>query len=329
MIARQTFHQQIAQNKRRSWFLLLVVTAVLVVLGYVIGVAWTGSAGSGLIFIPAAIALSAVLSLGAWFGGDGLVLAASRAREVSEADTPQLINVVRELTVSAGIPMPRVYLIDDTAPNAFATGRDPGHASIAVTTGLLEKLDREELQGVVGHELSHVRNYDIRFSLLVGVLVGSIALLSDMFLRMTWWSGVTGRRGRRSGSSEGNGLQAVMMVVAIALAILAPIFGRMVQLAISRQREFLADASSVELTRNPVGLERALVRIAADPEPLEVANRATQHLYVVNPIKKLDESSRGLFSTHPPIVERVNRLRSLTGQPPLDARSMAAIDELT
>ncbi|MFN8621749.1 MAG: zinc metalloprotease HtpX [Chloroflexota bacterium] len=328
MIARQTFHQQIAQNKRRSWLLLLVVTAVLVLLGYVIGVALTGSAGSGLIFIPAAIALSVVLSAGAWFAGDGLVLAASRAREVTEADTPQLINVVRELTLAASIPMPRVYLIDDSAPNAFATGRDPAHASVAVTTGLLEKLDREELQGVIGHELSHVRNYDIRFSLLVGVMVGSIALLSDMFLRMTWWSGMTGRRGRRS-DSDSNGLQAVMMVVAIILAILAPIFGRMVQLAISRQREYLADASSVELTRNPAGLERALVRIAADPDPLEVANRATQHLYVVNPVKKLDDSSRGLFSTHPPIVDRVNRLRALTGQPPLDAGSMHAIEDLS
>ena len=330
MSTRQTFQQQIAQNKRRSWLLLLVIAALLVVFGYVIGVAWTGNPRTGLVFIPAAIALSGVLSMGAWFGGDGLVLAASKARQIGEADAPQLMNVVTELTLAAGIPMPRVFIIDDSAPNAFATGRDPRHASIAITTGLLDKLDREELQGVIAHELSHVRNYDIRFSLLVGVMVGSIALLADMFLRVTWWSGMTGgRRSRSNNNDSSGGLAAVMMVVAIVLAILAPIFSRMVQLAVSREREYLADASSVDLTRNPTGLEQALMKIAADPEPLEVANRATQHLYVVNPVKKLDASSRGLFSTHPPIVDRVNRLRALTGQPPLDAAALAQLAELS
>jgi len=225
--------------------------------------------------------------------------------------------------------MPRVHIIDDSAPNAFVTGRDPQHASMAITTGLLDKLDREELQGVIAHELSHIRNYDIRFSLLVGVMVGSIALLADMFLRVTWWSGLTGGRRSRSNDSGGGGLAAIMMIVAIVLAIVAPLFGRMVQLAVSREREYLADSASVELTRNPAGLERALVKIAADREPLEVANRATQHLYVVNPIKKLDETSRGLFSTHPPIVDRVNRLRSLTGQPPLDHGALAQLADLT
>lgn len=328
MIQRQTFHQQIAQNKRRSWLLMLVVAAILVILGYVVGVAWTGDPAAALVAVPAALGLAALLSAGAWFSGDALVLSASRARLVTEQDAPQLMNVVRELTLAAGIPMPRVHLIDDTAPNAFATGRDPQHASIAITTGLLEKLDREELQGVIAHELAHVRNYDIRFTLLVGVMVGSIALLADMFLRVTFWSSMTGGS-RRSRSDSGGGLAAVMMIVALVLAIVAPLFARMVQLAVSRQREYLADASSVELTRNPGGLERALVKIAADREPLEVANRATQHLYVVNPIKKLDESSRGLFSTHPPIVERVNRLRSLTGQAPLDPGALAQLADLT
>ncbi len=196
------------------------------------------------------------------------------------------------MSLAAGVPMPKVYIINDSAPNAFATGRDPQHASVAVTTGLLDKLDREELQGVIGHEMSHVRNYDIRFALLVGVLVGSIALLADMFLRFSMWSGA--RRSRsRSSDSGGGGAQAVLMVVALVLAVLAPFFARMVQMAVSRQREYLADASSVELTRNPVGLERALATISADTEPLEVANRATQHLYIVNPIKKLDDSSSG------------------------------------
>ena len=168
--------------------------------------------------------------------------------------SPQLLNVVRELAIAANIPMPAVYIIDDTAPNAFATGRDPAHASIAITTGLLEKLDREELQGVIGHELSHVRNLDIRFSLIVGVMVGAIAILADFFLRFTFWGGVSGRSRDRDGG--GGGAQAIVFVIAIVLAILAPIISRFIQLAVSRQREYLADASAVELTRNPYGLER-------------------------------------------------------------------------
>jgi heat shock protein HtpX len=320
--ARQTFYQQIAQNKRRSLLLVLVLGAILVALGYLVGLYLTGDATGALVAIPGALLLTALLAAGAYYGGDGLVLAASRAREVSEQEAPQLMNVVRELSLAANVPIPRVYVIDDTAPNAFATGRDPAHASVAITTGLLQKLDREELQGVLGHELAHVRNYDIRFALLVGVLVGSIALLADFFLRLGFWRGASG--GRRS-SSGGGGIQAVVFIVALILAVIAPFFARMVQLAVSRQREYLADASSVELTRNPVGLERALAKISSDREPLEVANRATQHLYVVNPIKKLDESSRGLLSTHPPIVERINRLRTMTGQPPIDPAAATAL----
>jgi heat shock protein HtpX len=217
------------------------------------------------------------------------------------------------MALAANVPMPKVYLIDDTAPNAFATGRDPKHASVAITVGLLQKLDREELQGVMAHELSHVRNYDIRFSLMVGVLVGSIALLADFFLRFSFWGG--GRRGSRD--RGGGGLQVVIFLIAIVLAILAPIMARMVQMAISRQREYLADASGVELTRNPVGLQSALAKIALDQEPLEVANRATQHLYFENPIKHADKRSSAMFSTHPPVVERINRLRSLGGMAPV------------
>ena len=231
------------------------------------------------------------------------------------------------MALSAGTPMPKVYLIEDTAPNAFATGRDPKHASVAITTGLLQKLDREELQGVMGHELSHVRNFDIRFALLVAVLVGSIALLADFFLRFTFWGG--GRRGGGDRDRGGGGLAAIMFIVAIVLAILAPIIARFVQLAVSRQREYLADASSVELTRNPRGLERALAKIAGDREVLEVANRATQHLYFTNPIKKFEERSTSMFSTHPAIVDRINRLRQLTGEPALmdsDVRALAGLD---
>jgi heat shock protein HtpX len=222
--------------------------------------------------------------------------------------------------------MPRVYVIDDTAPNAFATGRDPKHASVAITTGLLDKLDREELQGVMGHELSHVRNYDIRFALLVAVLVGSIALMSDFFLRFSFWGGMS--RSRRDDRDGGNGLQAVMAVVAIVLSILAPIASRLVQLAVNRQREFLADASSVQLTRNPYGIERALAKISEDQEVLEAANRATQHMYFTNPIKRFEERSKGLFSTHPATLDRINRLRKLTGDQPLEGAEAAELSGL-
>jgi len=197
--------------------------------------------------------------------------------------------------------------------------------SVAVMLWRAAGLDREALQGVIGHELSHVRNFDIRFSLLVGVLVGSIALLADMYLRYTFWFG--GRRSRGA-SRDGGGLLALLAILSIVLAILAPFIARIVQLAVSRQREFLADASSVELTRNPVGLERALAIIASDREVLEVANRATQHLYFTNPIKKFEARASGLFSTHPPIAERVDRLRELTGRPPLDPNQRAVLSGL-
>ena len=320
-----TFYSQIAANRRNSFLLALIVVLLLGVLGFAIGYALSGYVAGGAAATAIAVIIGTLLALGSYFAGDALVLAASSAKLITEDQAPQLFNVVRELTIAADIPMPKVYIIDDTAPNAFATGRDPKHASIAITTGLLQKLDREELQGVVGHELSHVRNYDIRFSLIVGVLVGSVALLSDFFLRFTFWGG----RGRsRDDRDGGGGLQIIVFVIAIVLAILAPIAARFVQLAISRQREYLADASSVELTRNPHGLEGALEKIAGDQEVLEVANRATQQMYFTNPIKKFEKRANGLFSTHPPIVDRINRLRELTGEQPLEAADTAALTGL-
>ena len=321
-----SFYDQISANRRNSFLLALVVVVLLAALGFSIGYALTGSAGGGVGTTIVAVIIGTLAALGSYYAGDQLVLAASQAKEVDETSAPQLMNVVREMAIAANVPMPKVYLIDDSAPNAFATGRDPQHASVAITTGLLEKLDREELQGVIGHEMSHVRNFDIRFSLIVGVLVGSVALLSDFFLRWTWFGG-GGRRDRdRDG---GGGLAAVMMIVAIVLAVLAPIAARLVQMAVSRQREYLADASSVEITRNPYGIERALAKIASDQEVLEVANRATQHLYFTNPIKKFEERSSNLFSTHPAIVDRINRLRELTGDKPLepaDVQALAGLD---
>ena len=325
-MASETFYSQIATNKRQSILLAVILGLILGVFGFSIGIALGGSASTGVIATLIAVGLAVLLSLGSYFGGDQLVLATSKAREVDPAAAPQLMNVVQEIAIAANIPMPKVYVIDDSAPNAFATGRDPQHASVAVTSGLLDKMDREELQGVLGHELSHVRNYDIRFTLLVGVLVGSVALLSDFFLRYTFWFGGGRRDDREEGG--GGGIQAVFMIVALIMAVLAPIASSLVQLAVSRQREYLADASSVELTRNPHGLERALATIASDKEVLEVASRATQHLYFTNPIKKFEARSAGLMSTHPPIVDRINRLRELTGEAPLDPAETQALSGL-
>jgi heat shock protein HtpX len=327
MQSHMTFSAQQAVNRRNSIVLVLAVTLLLAALGFAIGYGTTGYVEGAIGVTGFAIILAMLMSVGSYFAGDKLVLAASGAKEVSLEMAPQLLNVVQEMSIAANVPMPKVYIIDDTAPNAFATGRDPKHASVAITTGLLQKLDREELQGVIGHELSHVRNFDIRFSLLVAVLVGSIALLADMFLRFTFWGG--GRRGGGDRDRGGGGLAAILFVVAILLAIVAPIIARVVQLAVSRQREYLADASSVELTRNPRGLEQALAKISGDREVLEVANRATQHLYFTNPIKKFEERSSSMFSTHPNIVDRINRLRQLTGEPPLaaaDVQALAGLD---
>src|SRR6476620_1518963 len=321
-----TFYDQIGANKRNSVLLVLFVVLLLGLLGLTIGWAVTGEPAAAIPSTGIAIAVGLIAALFSYYGGDSLVLSISGAKEVTAEDAPQLLNVVSEMATAANVPMPRVYLIDDTAPNAFATGRDPKHASVAITTGLLQKLDREELQGVMAHELSHVRNFDIRFSLMVAVLVGSIALLADFFLRFTFWGG-----GRRSGGNNDRGagaLIAIVYVIAILLAIVAPFIARLVQLAVSRQREYLADASSVELTRKPHGLEQALAKIASDKEVLEVANRATQHLYFTNPIKKFEERSSAMFSTHPAIVDRINRLRQLTGDPPLEQADVQALTGL-
>jgi heat shock protein HtpX len=322
-VAGTSFYDQIAANRRNSFLMAAFVVALLGVLGFAIGFAVSGEPAGGVATTGIALLIGALVGIGTYVAGDSLVLSVSGAREVDEAAAPQLLNVVREMAIAANVPMPRVYMIDDTAPNAFATGRDPQHASVAITTGLLEKLDREELQGVIAHELSHVRNLDIRFSLIVGVMVGAIAILADFFLRFTFWGG---GRGRDRG---GGGAQAVVFIIAIVLAVLAPLISRFIQLAVNRQREYLADASGVELTRNPYGLERALAKISADPEVLEVANRGTQHMYFTNPIKKFEERSSGLMSTHPPILDRINRLRQLTGEPPLggsEAAQLAGLD---
>ena len=294
-------YEQISKNKRLSYVLIVVMTAFLIVFGFAIGYAATGIGWFGIVI---AVVMAVAMTLTSYYKGDKIALATSHARQVTHDEAPQLFNVVEEMAIASGNPVPAVYIIDDSAPNAFATGRNPEKSSIAVTQGLLDIMNRDELQGVIAHEMSHVRNYDILFATLVGVMVGAIALMADFFLR---WSFLGGSR-----RSNNNGmLGVIMLVVALVLAVLAPIAARMVQLAISRKREYLADASAVELTRNPDGLANALQKIDSDPEVLEVANRATAHLYIAQPIKKFEKKSRGLFDTHPPIQERIAILRAM------------------
>jgi heat shock protein HtpX len=299
-------YEQIARNKRDSVFLVAIIVAILVTLGFAIGVAYfhTYAGGIGLLGLFGIVAI--VWSVIGYYGGASIVLAASRAQRVTREQAPVLWDVVEEMSIAAGLPMPAVYVINDQAPNAFATGRDPQHAAVAVTAGLLQIMSRDELQGVIAHEMSHVRNFDIRFATLVGVLVGMVALISDFFLRSTFFG-----FGRRE-SNESGGLGAIFMLIAIVLAILAPFAAWLVQLAVSRHREYLADASGVELTRNPLGLAHALQKIAGDPRPLQVATRATAHLYIANPLKgKKLKDSAGLFDTHPPIQKRIEILLAM------------------
>ena len=309
-MAEETFHTLIARNKRNSWLLIVLFVLFFIGLGLLIGAVWGGGDWTFSILVASAAAVAAfLLTLASYYAGSAAVLGISRARPIQKADDPQLFNVVEELSIAAGIPMPKIYLIEDEAPNAFATGRNPQNAVVAITTGLRQKLNRDELQGVMAHEMSHIRNYDILFAMLMAVMVGVLVMLCDVFLRSLWFG--AGRRRRRS--SEGGGsAQLILLLVALVLAIVAPILARIIQMAMSRQREYLADASAVELTRNPYGLANALAKISNDPEVLEVANRATAHLYIVHPIKKFEARASSVFDTHPPIKDRIERLLSLT-----------------
>ncbi len=290
---------EIESNIHKSWLLLGFFIVLILGLGYVVGRLFA--------FGYVGVVIAAVLALGAAWGSyyysDAVVLSISGAREVSHEENPFLHNTVEGLAIAAGIPKPRVYVINDPAPNAFATGRDPEHAAIAVTQGLLDKMNRQELEGVLAHEMSHVENFDIRFSSLVVVLVGMVALLSDFFWRDLRYGG---RRSRENSSG-------LFMVGGLVLAILAPIIAQLIQLAISRRREYLADVNGARLTRNPEGLASALEKLEADQAALAVANKATAHLYIVNPLHDWGGKLNGLFDTHPPIEDRIRRLRVLEG----------------
>ena len=318
----ETFHTLIAKNKRNSFFLIALFMIFFVALGLVIGVAWGGYTDEAGAYYPnwafamvvaiIAAVIAFFMTMGSYFAGGNAILAISHAKEIKKSDDPQLFNVVEELSLAAGQPIPKIYLIDDTAMNAFATGRNPKNASVAITIGLRQKLKRDELQGVMAHEMSHIRNYDILYATMMAVMVGCLVMLCDIFLRSVFWSSVTGGRRRRSNNEGGGVAQIIMLVVAIVLAVLAPVLAKIIQMSLSRQREYLADAGAVELTRNPDGLANALVRLTDDNEVLEAANRATAPLYIVNPIKKFEERSKNIFDTHPAIEDRVKRLKSLT-----------------
>lgn len=285
-----------------------------VAMGLLIGMVWgRGDWVFGAVIAAIAATLAAVLTTVSYFSGSSALLGMSKARQITKADDPQLFNVVEELCLAGGLPLPKIHLINDSAMNAFATGRNPMHAAVAITTGLRKKLSRDELQGVMAHELSHVRHYDILYTMLMAVMVGVLVMLCDVFLRSMWFGAGSRRSSRRSDDREGsNPLQIVLVIVAVILAIIAPILARIIQMSLSRQREYLADAGSVELTRNPDGLASALAKLNGDNEVLEVANRATAPMYIVYPIKKFEARAKSIFSTHPPIKERIARLTSLT-----------------
>ena len=299
--ARLSIYEAASANRWRTVLLIAVFTALVAVLAYFVGEYF--APGGGIAALPFAFAISGASALVSYFAGDKLILGQSQARELGHDEEPKLRDVVESLALGLGIPTPKIYVIEDSAPNAFATGRDPQHASIAVTRGLLDKLDRTELEGVVAHELSHVGNRDIRVMVLVVVLVGTVALLADWMWRSMFWG-----RGRDRDRGGGG---AIIAVIAIALAVLTPIIATLIQLAVSRQREYLADASGALLTRYPPGLASALRKIAADKEPLEVANKATAALYIANPLKDAPAFFDHLFDTHPPIEERIKRLEAM------------------
>ena len=299
-----TLYTDSDSNARKTWLLMTIFFIA------VIGIGWVFSQALGspaILYI--AVIFSVVSSFVSYWWSDKMVLAMSNAHEINHDSAPQLYNVVENICITAGLPVPKIYIIDDPAPNAFSTGRDKKHAAVAITTGLLNKLEKAELEGVMAHELSHIGNRDILLSTVVTVLVGVVVLLADWFMR---WSFFGGRR--RSNNSEGGQLQIIILIIAIVLAILAPIFAMLMQLAISRKREFKADADGALLTRYPEGLISALEKIEADPAKMQNVNRATAHMYIMSPLKGEDGKVgffSKLFMTHPPTIDRINALRGI------------------
>ncbi len=294
---------QISANKTKTYVMMTGFVVFVALAGYVMGQAL----GYGNSWMWIAVVFSVISSLASYYWGDKLVLAMSGARPADRKRDFDLFTVTENLAIAAGLPKPKLYVIEDTAMNAFATGRDPEHAVVCATTGLLSRLERRELEGVIAHELSHIQNYDTRLMAVVAVLVGTVAFLADMFMRSLWWGG------NRRRSDDDRGLGSLLLIVGIVLAIVSPIIATLIQLAVSRRREYLADATAANLTRYPEGLARALEKLHGDKEVLEAATNATAHLYITNPFKDKSFGAwfSGLFDTHPPIKERIKILRAL------------------
>jgi heat shock protein HtpX len=303
-------HEQIAANKRKTVLLFIVAIAFTALIGYAIGFVFFQG---GVVGVVIATILAVALSLGSYFAGDRLVLASTGAREVTAEQEPRLHNIVEGIAIAAGVPKPRVYVVPEQAPNAFATGRDPEHSSIAVTQGLLDIMNRVELEGVIGHEMSHVLDRDILVGTVVATVVGAAVLMSEFFMRSWFWSG--GRMGgRREGGDGGGIIVLVLFAVGIVLLILAPLAGQLIKLSVSRNREYLADAEGVLLTRYPPGLISALEKIRDAPHAMRSANNATAHLWLEQPSRVPGQETstmEKLFSTHPPIEERIQRLKEM------------------
>ena len=301
--------EQIRSNQIRSVVLTIGMGALLILLGYFLGLYFFDSATGGLII---AILVWAILSLIGYFQGDSILLSMSRAKKISRDDHPRLYNVVEEMKIASGLEkVPDIYIIDDPALNAFATGRDPNRASVAITSGLLQKLNRDELQGVIGHEISHIKNRDVLLMAMCSILLGTIVLIAWYGSRLLLFGGAGSRRSSSSGGG-GQG-QIIIIVVALVFMILAPIFAQLIYFAISRKREYLADASSALYTRNPEGLASALEKLGASTGQLKSANKATAPMYIINPFRRKDMAASDLTSTHPPISERIRILRTMAG----------------
>ncbi|HRY27978.1 MAG TPA: M48 family metallopeptidase [Candidatus Moranbacteria bacterium] len=293
-----TLYNQADKNTRLTWVYITGFLVFVIGVGYVFAGAMQNSA-----ILYGCVIFSIIMSFGSYWWSDKIVLAMSKAKEITHDQGREIYHIVENLCITAGLPMPKIYIIEDSAPNAFATGRDAKHGVICLTTGIIQKLEKAELEGVIAHELSHIGNRDILLSTVVVVLVGFVTLLTDWFRHWAFWGGKSDDRDRGQ-------LGIILMIVAIVLSILAPIAALLMQLAISRKREFLADADGALLTRHPEALARALEKISADQEPLEAANRATAHLYIANPFKGKKVSK--LFMTHPPMEDRVKALRGMS-----------------
>ena len=303
-----TTWDHVSVNTFKTWMIMFLFSLFTVGVVYVLGRGFGYGQTGGLGLVGVALIVAGIMNFVSYYFSDKIVLGISGAKPIKKADNPQVFRMVENLCIASGLPLPKIYLINDTATNAFATGRDPKHAAIAFTSGILQKLIKQELEGVTAHELSHVGNRDTLLMSVVSILVGTIALLSDWFLRSMWYGGRNNDRDSRSNT--------IFMVLALVAAILAPIVATLIQLAVSRRRELLADASGVLLTRYPSGLADALLKISKDKEPLEVANRGTAHLYIINPLKGQQAIGwfASLFNTHPPVELRVKALKEMEGK---------------